>query len=419
MPNKVPNAFYYSLTALNGWLKHLEERINYFETKSAHFENKSNHLEKLLNNNSMAENKQLVIQNKQLEKLSASETILEEENKVMRKHFQNLKQKYDSVITEKNKNRKTGFDNSSGNFYSNSCVDQIFFSTKLQKLFYQTIKNVLPNEIQANIFCRKEQQELPIWIDIANFIQTSKDPSVKIHEQRCLCPDHICLPKCPFKFSICRLHININTFRSIPFPNSKSSFIRNHGLTFGILLDLGFIKSFKFMGKTGHDKLRNFLGDEHFLARATNYFISKTKTVHTEVTTVPPIWAKEQGFSPAQHNFIISMDNVDWYQKEQNEVITKADYYKWRIYQTQKIAKQPYGNEYKLIAQSSTARYYGDVWTANKIIPFVVIDLTPEEEDIMERLENLQNGSDDMITCLPGESQNDDIDDIDWETMKD
>lgn len=50
----VPNAFFYSITALNRWLKHLEEKSRYFEDMSLHFEN-------LFNNVNATGDKQLAI----------------------------------------------------------------------------------------------------------------------------------------------------------------------------------------------------------------------------------------------------------------------------------------------------------------------------------------------------------------------
>lgn len=253
-----------------------------------------------------------------------------------------------------------------------------------------------------------------------HILQNIQEPSLEKHfEHGCLKKETsgACIPNCHFCYNICLLQINLGTFKTLYFPNSTSRFIQNFGLTFGFLLDLGFIKSFRFTGERGHNKLRNLLGDDHYLVRTTSHFITKTRpsqVVQVQITSVPPVRISEDNFAPAQHNFLISNDFSSWYQTMVTFTIEEKDFYNWRIHQSWKLTSRPIGFGYKLMTQNATARYFGEFKIASNVVPYATIDISPEEAEISDSLEGYQQ--DDY--CIAGEGQNTDVDDIDWDTWR-
>lgn len=445
---KVPNAYFHSIAALNMWLDHLEKTINALQDraipKSSTMSSNSANLA-ITNSTSTNENYALregttkqtfsSINSNTNEKtqaiheLQSKICVLQDENSALMKHFKTLKTKYDHLLNSQlMKNAHTEKTTIS---YETEKFARLTNKYKLQTI--NLVKDIFDEPLQSKIFTQKLSQELSSWLETASFIQTIKHPSIIKHFETFCILNHTvtCKPNCPFCYSICVLEVDINLFEPIQNPNSSSDFIIQFGLTFGLLLDYGLVKCFHFSGTRGLKNLESFLGQDHYLILTTQKFMIHPDIITTNELTgkpsyqpivqincvsVPPAWFEDGHFAPAQHNFLISSRSATWYQRPEMVQITEKDYLNFRIQQSQRISDRPLGFGYRLIAQTPTARYYGDLDMAKNICPFVPIDETPEEEEIIARIQEIRLDS----YVLPGESQDDDITaDIDWETMRD
>lgn len=441
---KVPNAYFHSVAAVNMWLDHLEKTINAFQDKaipkSIPMSNNSASIvisDSTSTIQTMPSERELQIQtfsnNSQnqnsLRDLHSKISVLQDENSALMKHFKSLKTRYDNLLSTNL--MKNAFLEKTSTSYETEKFSRLTNQYKFQTI--QLVKDIFDEPLQSKIFTYKDSQELLSWLEVENFIQTVKHPSlVKHYESFCILNHTItCKPHCQFCYNICVLEVDINLFQPLENKNSISDFIQTFGLTFGLLLDYGLVKCFYFSGTKGLRILESFLGSDHYLCITTKKFLTHPDIIITSeltgkpsyqpivqisCTSVPPAWSEDGHFAPAQHNFLIGSRSSTWYQRPEIVQITERDYFNFRIQQSQRISARPLGFGYRMIAQTPTARYYGEIDMVKNICPFVPIDETPEEADIISRIQEIRMDS----YVLPGESQEDDITaEIDWETMRD